>query len=92
MMRQQHLTRAQWDREVTKMAGWGAAVRPEQRDDLLDYLSSRCKPVIAVRAVQLRFFPGNHYNRLTRTIDRARIDAELVHRELEHHLRWRLPE
>jgi hypothetical protein len=44
MMRQQRLTRAQWDREVTKMNGWGAAVNPEQRDGLLDYLSARYKP------------------------------------------------
>ena len=44
MMRQQHLTRAQWDREVTKMTGWGAAVKPEQRNGLLDYLSLRYKP------------------------------------------------
>jgi hypothetical protein len=44
MMRQQHLTRAQWDREVTKMSGWGAGVRPENRDALLDYLSSVFKP------------------------------------------------
>jgi hypothetical protein len=44
MMRQQRLTRAQWDREVTKMSGWGAAVKPEQREGLLDYLSKRYKP------------------------------------------------
>jgi cytochrome c553 len=44
MMRQQRLTRAQWDREVAKMTGWGAPVRPEQRDVLLDYLSARYKP------------------------------------------------
>jgi hypothetical protein len=44
MMRQQHLTRAQWDREAVKMTGWGATVRPEQREPLLDYLSSRYKP------------------------------------------------
>jgi sulfite oxidase len=44
MMGQQHLTRAQWDRELTKMTGWGAAVKPEQRDSLLDYLSARYKP------------------------------------------------
>jgi DMSO/TMAO reductase YedYZ molybdopterin-dependent catalytic subunit len=43
MMRQQRLTRAQWDREVAKMTGWGAPVRPEQRDVLLD-LSARYKP------------------------------------------------
>jgi sulfite oxidase len=44
MMSQQHLTRAQWDREVTKMSGWGAEVKPDQRDSLLDYLSSSFKP------------------------------------------------
>jgi DMSO/TMAO reductase YedYZ molybdopterin-dependent catalytic subunit len=44
MMRQQRLTRAQWDREVTKMDTWGAVVKPEQRDGLLDYLSARYKP------------------------------------------------
>jgi sulfite oxidase len=44
MMRQQHLTRAQWDREVAKMTGWGAAVKPENREALLDYLSSNFKP------------------------------------------------
>jgi len=44
MMRQQHLTRAQWDREVTKMTGWGSTLKPEQRSGLLDYLSSRYKP------------------------------------------------
>jgi DMSO/TMAO reductase YedYZ molybdopterin-dependent catalytic subunit len=44
MMRQQRLTRAQWDREVTKMTGWGAPVKPEQRDGMLDYLSERYKP------------------------------------------------
>jgi uncharacterized protein YbdZ (MbtH family) len=44
MMRQQRLTRAQWDREVTKMNGWGAVVTPEQRNSLLDYLSARYKP------------------------------------------------
>ena len=44
MMRQQRLTGAQWDREVTKMTGWGAVVRPEQRNGLLDYLSARYKP------------------------------------------------
>ena len=44
MMRQQRLTRAQWDREVTKMNGWGAVVAPEQRNGLLDYLSAFYKP------------------------------------------------
>jgi DMSO/TMAO reductase YedYZ molybdopterin-dependent catalytic subunit len=44
MMRQQRLTRAQWDREVTKMTGWGAPVKPEDRSGLLDYLSATYKP------------------------------------------------
>jgi sulfite oxidase len=44
MMRQQRLTRAQWDREVTKMTGWGAVLTPEQRNGLLDYLSASYKP------------------------------------------------
>jgi DMSO/TMAO reductase YedYZ molybdopterin-dependent catalytic subunit len=44
MMRQQHLTRAQWDREVTKMSGWGAPVKPQDRDAILDYLASSFRP------------------------------------------------
>jgi DMSO/TMAO reductase YedYZ molybdopterin-dependent catalytic subunit len=44
MMRQQRLTRAQWDKEVNKMTNWGAPVQPEKREALLDYLSSRFKP------------------------------------------------
>jgi hypothetical protein len=44
MMRQQRLTRAQWDREVTKMTGWGATVTPEQRSSLIDYLSASYRP------------------------------------------------
>jgi Mo-co oxidoreductase dimerisation domain len=38
VIRQQHLTRAQWDREITKMTNWGAEVKPEDRNALLDYL------------------------------------------------------
>jgi DMSO/TMAO reductase YedYZ molybdopterin-dependent catalytic subunit len=41
MMRQQHLTRAQWDREVTKMTNWGAQVKAGDREGLLDYLAAR---------------------------------------------------
>lgn len=41
MMRQQHLTRAQWDREVTKMTGWGANVPDDKRSALLDFLAAR---------------------------------------------------
>jgi hypothetical protein len=43
MMWQQHLTRAQWDREVNKMTGWGAQVKPEDREGILKYLSDRYK-------------------------------------------------
>jgi DMSO/TMAO reductase YedYZ molybdopterin-dependent catalytic subunit len=43
MMLQQHLTRAQWDREVNKMTGWGAEIKPEDRVAILDYLSGRFK-------------------------------------------------
>ena len=38
VIRQQRLTRAQWDRELNKMAGWGARVRQEDRETFLDYL------------------------------------------------------
>lgn len=36
---QQRLTRAQWDREITKMTNWGAPVKPESRGEILDFLS-----------------------------------------------------
>jgi hypothetical protein len=38
LMRQQHLTRAQWDREINKMAGW-TPVEKDDRDGILDYLA-----------------------------------------------------
>ena len=41
MMRQQRLTRAQWDREITKMTGWGAQVSDDRRGALLDFLATR---------------------------------------------------
>ena len=44
MIRQQRLTRAQWNREIDKMAGWGAPVKPDQRDGILNYLVSRFPP------------------------------------------------
>jgi len=44
MMRSQRLTRAQWDREITKMAGWGADVKPDRRNGILDYLAQHFKP------------------------------------------------
>lgn len=43
MMVQQHLTRAQWDREINKMTGWGAEMTPANREAILDYLSARFK-------------------------------------------------
>jgi len=43
MMKQQRLTRAQWDRELNKMTGWGAQLKPEDRDAVLDYLSAQFK-------------------------------------------------
>ena len=38
VIRQQRLTRAQWDREIGKMTGWGAQVKDEDRNGFLDYL------------------------------------------------------
>ncbi len=35
---QQHLTRAQWEREVDKMVRWGAKVPPDRRDTIINYL------------------------------------------------------
>ena len=43
MMVQQHLTRAQWDREINKMTGWGAPLKAEDRESVLQYLSDRFK-------------------------------------------------
>jgi DMSO/TMAO reductase YedYZ molybdopterin-dependent catalytic subunit len=44
VLRQQRLTRAQWDREITKMTGWGAKVKDEDRSAFLDYLFSNYGP------------------------------------------------
>jgi hypothetical protein len=38
VIRQQRLTRAQWDAEINKMIGWGAKVGDQDRTALLDYL------------------------------------------------------
>jgi DMSO/TMAO reductase YedYZ molybdopterin-dependent catalytic subunit len=43
MMTQQRLTRAQWDRELNKMTGWGAEIKPEDREGILKYLSDQFK-------------------------------------------------
>ena len=44
MMVQQRLTPAQWDREVNKMVGWGAPLKPEDREAILKYLSNQFHP------------------------------------------------
>jgi len=41
---QQTLTRAQWDREITKMTNWGAQVKPDDRDTLLEFLVNQFGP------------------------------------------------
>lgn len=41
---QQRLTRAQWEREVTKMVNWGAKVKTEDREGILSYLSKYFGP------------------------------------------------
>ena len=37
---QQRLSKAAWTKEVDKMTKWGAVVEPQDRDPLIDYLSS----------------------------------------------------
>ena len=44
VIRQQRLTRAQWDRELKKMTGWGAQVKDEERESFLDYLFANYGP------------------------------------------------
>jgi hypothetical protein len=44
VIRQQRLTRAQWDRELKKMTGWGAPVKDEEREGFLDYLFANYSP------------------------------------------------
>jgi DMSO/TMAO reductase YedYZ molybdopterin-dependent catalytic subunit len=41
---QQQLTRDQWDREISKMTGWGAPVKPEDREGILQFLSANYRP------------------------------------------------
>jgi len=38
MLRQQRLTEKQWTAEVTKMAGWSAEVKEEEKAELIAYL------------------------------------------------------
>lgn len=44
VIRQQGLTRAQWDRELTKMTNWGAPLPPGDRPTLLDFLEKNFGP------------------------------------------------
>ncbi len=44
MIAGQRLTRAQWEREVDKMVKWGAAVKPEDRAAIVDFLAGEFKP------------------------------------------------
>jgi DMSO/TMAO reductase YedYZ molybdopterin-dependent catalytic subunit len=44
VIRQQRLTRGQWDAELNKMIGWGARVPDADRQALLDYLAASFGP------------------------------------------------
>jgi hypothetical protein len=44
VIRQQRLTRPQWDAEINKMVGWGARVTDQDRNILLDYLAGTYGP------------------------------------------------
>jgi sulfite dehydrogenase (cytochrome) subunit A len=44
VIRQQHLTSAQWDREINKMVGWGADFERSNRQGFLDYLVKNFGP------------------------------------------------
>jgi DMSO/TMAO reductase YedYZ molybdopterin-dependent catalytic subunit len=44
VIRQQRLTRAQWDAEINKMTGWGAKVAAQDRSALLEFLAGRFGP------------------------------------------------
>jgi len=40
----QRITRAQWDREINKMTGWGATVQQADRNEILDFLAQHFGP------------------------------------------------
>jgi DMSO/TMAO reductase YedYZ molybdopterin-dependent catalytic subunit len=44
VIEQQRLTRGQWEREVDKMAKWGATVKPEDRSEIVEFLVNRFGP------------------------------------------------
>lgn len=43
IIRMQKLNSAQWDREIGKMTGWGAQIKPEDKEGILNYLKSNYK-------------------------------------------------
>jgi DMSO/TMAO reductase YedYZ molybdopterin-dependent catalytic subunit len=49
VIHQQRLSRTQWDREINKMAGWGAKVNKADRDELLDFLVRNFGPRLRER-------------------------------------------
>jgi hypothetical protein len=40
LIRSQRLPRGTWDKELTKMAGWGWSAKPEDRAALLEFLAA----------------------------------------------------
>ena len=44
VIRQQRLTRGQWEREIQKMIDWGARMRDEDREGFVDYLFGNFGP------------------------------------------------
>ena len=44
MISGQRLTRGQWERELDKMGRWGATVKPEDREGIMDFLLSHFGP------------------------------------------------
>ena len=44
IIEQQRLTRPRWVGSVDKMIRWGAAVKPEEKDAIVDYLAARFGP------------------------------------------------
>ena len=44
IIEQQRLSRSGWTREVDKMIRWGADVPADEKDPLLDFLSSQYSP------------------------------------------------
>jgi DMSO/TMAO reductase YedYZ molybdopterin-dependent catalytic subunit len=44
VIRMQKLTPAQWEREVNKMLGWGAEIKPEDKESILGYLQNNFRP------------------------------------------------